>query len=117
MKNGDATSAIQLSSDLAVLEAKDVDTLKLFDTNVPLAVHSFGLTDTGKVRESNEDQFLIATLHKALQIERTSLPQPKVQRSSDRVETTNGSVVQVFTTETVALEFLRAFRVPAVTRK
>jgi protein phosphatase len=42
------------------------------------------LTDTGRVRPANEDQFLIAVLHKALQIERTSLPQAKLQHSSDR---------------------------------
>jgi serine/threonine protein phosphatase PrpC len=34
----------------------------------------FGLTDVGKVRKSNQDQFLIASLHKALQIHHTSLP-------------------------------------------
>src|SRR5262249_39996013 len=44
----------------------------------------FGLTDPGKNRTTNEDQFLIAVLLKALQVERTSLPQPKVQHSSDR---------------------------------
>ena len=47
-----------------------------------MAAQSFGLTDPGKVRKSNQDQFLIAVLLKALQIERTSLPH--VQRSSDR---------------------------------
>jgi serine/threonine protein phosphatase PrpC len=50
----------------------------------PLTVDSFGLTDPGKVRDSNQDQFLIAVLLKALQIQGTSLPQAKVQRSSDR---------------------------------
>ena len=49
-----------------------------------LTVRSFGLTDRGKVRESNEDNFLIAVLLKALQIKLTSLPQPKFQHSSDR---------------------------------
>jgi protein phosphatase len=49
-----------------------------------LTVRSFGLTDPGKVRAANEDQFLIAVLLKALQVERTSLPQPQVQHSSDR---------------------------------
>src|SRR5262245_30744397 len=33
----------------------------------------FGLTDTGKVRESNEDQFLIAGLDKSMLIHQTSL--------------------------------------------
>jgi PPM family protein phosphatase len=49
-----------------------------------VAVRSFGLTDAGKVREHNEDQFLIASLVKSLQIEQTSLPQPDIQQSSDR---------------------------------
>src|SRR5262249_18498741 len=33
----------------------------------------FGLTDAGKVRAANEDQFLIASLHKSLLIHQTSL--------------------------------------------
>ncbi|NNG16765.1 MAG: serine/threonine-protein phosphatase, partial [Gemmatimonadales bacterium] len=33
----------------------------------------FGLTDTGKVRKQNEDQFLIGGIHKALDISHTSL--------------------------------------------
>ncbi len=48
-----------------------------------LRVRSFGLTDRGKVRESNEDQFVIVELLKALQIRMTSLPQPECQRSQD----------------------------------
>jgi len=34
----------------------------------------FGLTDQGKVRKENQDQFLIASLHKTMQIQSTSLP-------------------------------------------
>ena len=41
----------------------------------PLSVRSFGMTDRGLVRESNEDQFLIAVLTKALGIQQSSLPQ------------------------------------------
>lgn len=40
----------------------------------PLGVRSFGLTDRGRVRESNEDQFLIAVLTKTLGIQQSSLP-------------------------------------------
>jgi protein phosphatase len=47
-------------------------------------VTSFGLTDRGRVRKTNEDQFLIAVLLKALQVQQTSLPQPSVRHSSDR---------------------------------
>lgn len=49
-----------------------------------LGVHSFGVTDRGHVRKANEDQFLIAALLKTLQIERTSLPQPREQRGRDQ---------------------------------
>jgi serine/threonine protein phosphatase PrpC len=69
---------------VAILEPHDVDTGKGEVGRPPLAVRSFGLTDRGKVRERNEDQFLITTLLKALQVDQTSLAQPKVQHSSDR---------------------------------
>jgi protein phosphatase len=74
----------QISSHTAVLQPSDVDALTLPETRPPLTVRSFGLTDRGKVRETNEDQFLVAVLLKALNVEQTSLPQAKVQRSSDR---------------------------------
>jgi protein phosphatase len=45
----------------------------------PLHVRSHGRTDQGKVRTSNEDQFLTAVLTKALQVRQTSLRQPQVQ--------------------------------------
>jgi protein phosphatase len=41
-------------------------------TNVDVDV--FGLSDTGKVRKVNEDQFLVASMHKVMEIEQTSLP-------------------------------------------
>ena len=44
-----------------------------------LAVKAFGLTDTGRVRPSNEDQFLIAELTKTMRLWHTSLPEPKTQ--------------------------------------
>jgi len=49
-----------------------------------LAVRSFGLTDSGKVRSANEDHFLIAELTKAMHIERTSLPQASAQFGQER---------------------------------
>jgi protein phosphatase len=45
----------------------------------PLTVKAFGITDKGKVRTTNEDQFLIAELTKAMRVWQTSLPEPKVQ--------------------------------------
>ena len=45
---------------------------------------AFGITDTGKVRQTNEDQFLIAELSKAMRVWQTSLPEPKLQVGEDR---------------------------------
>jgi len=49
-----------------------------------LAFTAFGITDTGKVRPSNEDQFLIAELSKRMRVCQTSLPEPKLQVGDDR---------------------------------
>src|SRR5689334_12083280 len=49
-----------------------------------LAVHSFGLTDLGRARPTNEDNFLIADLTKALQVQQSSVPQSMTQYSHDR---------------------------------
>ncbi len=79
-----AMSEPQISSGVAVSNPNDLDTMTLPDAHVPLSVRGFGLTDVGRVRATNQDQFLIAVLLKALQVEQTSLPQAKVQQSSDR---------------------------------
>jgi serine/threonine protein phosphatase PrpC len=50
----------------------------------PLEVRSFGMTDRGLVRDSNEDQFLIAVLTKALGIQQSSLPQAKAKYGHER---------------------------------
>jgi PPM family protein phosphatase len=52
--------------------------------NPPVAVHSFGLTDRGQVRPTNEDQFLIAELARTLWVRQTSLPQPPTQYGRNR---------------------------------
>ena len=44
-----------------------------------LTVKAFGITDIGKVRTTNEDQFLIAELTKSMRVWQTSLPEPKLQ--------------------------------------
>jgi PPM family protein phosphatase len=49
-----------------------------------LAVKAFGVTDKGRVRPSNEDQFLSAELTKAMRIWQTSLPEPKAQFGMER---------------------------------
>ena len=48
-----------------------------------LTVKAFGITDKGKVRTTNEDQFLIAELTKAMRVWQTSLPEPKVQAGEE----------------------------------
>ena len=50
----------------------------------PLAVKAFGITDIGKVRKANEDQFLIAELSKRMRVWQTSLPEPQLQVGEDR---------------------------------
>jgi PPM family protein phosphatase len=50
----------------------------------PLTVTAFGVTDTGKVRTINEDQFLIAELTKAMRVQQTSLREPKLQVGEER---------------------------------
>jgi PPM family protein phosphatase len=50
----------------------------------PLTVRTFGLTDPGRVRPSNEDQFLVAELSKAMRVQYASLPQPKTQYADER---------------------------------
>jgi serine/threonine protein phosphatase PrpC len=49
-----------------------------------LTVKAFGVTDKGRVRPSNEDQFLSAELTKAMRIWQTSLSEPKAQFGVER---------------------------------
>lgn len=50
----------------------------------PPAVRSFGRTDPGRVRSSNQDQFLIAELGRTLWVHQASLAQPQTQVSGNR---------------------------------
>ena len=50
----------------------------------PLSVTAFGLTDKGKVRTNNEDQFLVAELTKAMHVRQTSLPEPRLRIGEER---------------------------------
>ena len=76
--------APQIAPDPAVVGSQNLETVEFSGASTPLSVRSFGLTDCGKVRKTNEDQFLVAVLLKALQVQQTSLPQAKVKHSSDR---------------------------------
>jgi len=49
-----------------------------------LAVQSFGLTDRGRQRPTNQDQFVTAVLTRALGVQQTSLPQSSVHYADDR---------------------------------
>ena len=49
-----------------------------------LTVKAFGVTDKGRVRPANEDQFLCAELTKAMRIWQTSLPEQKAQVGEER---------------------------------
>jgi protein phosphatase len=51
---------------------------------VALAVRTCGLTHPGKVRENNEDHFVIAELSKLLRVLHTSLPQSPLLRAADQ---------------------------------
>ena len=53
-------------------------------TRQPDQVRSFGTTDIGRVRKTNEDQFLIAELRKTMRISQTSLSEPMAQRGEEQ---------------------------------
>jgi protein phosphatase len=74
---------LTVATDVKVVGVNDVDTAEL-PAAAPLKVCYFGLTDTGQVRPSNEDQFLIAELVKALHVAHSSVPQPPLRHSADR---------------------------------
>ena len=54
------------------------------DAEPTLTIKAFGVTDRGRVRAANEDQFLIAELTKAMRIWQTSVVEPKVQVGEER---------------------------------
>ena len=48
-------------------------------------VDVWGLTHRGKVRETNQDHFLLSSLHKEIRVHHTSLPDPSVLADSERM--------------------------------
>jgi protein phosphatase len=87
-----------------------------------LSVRAFGRTDRGRVRDSNEDQFLVAELSRTLRVRQTSLPQPPQQRSRSRGHVllvadgmgghAGGEVASALTVESIeafVVELLRRF--------
>jgi serine/threonine protein phosphatase PrpC len=65
-------------------ESASTISLVLPKTDRPFTVRSFALTDPGRVRPANEDQFVIVELARTMSIHQTSVPQAKVQYSSHR---------------------------------
>ena len=53
----------------------------LAKTDRQFTVKSFGLTDTGRVRPANEDQFVIVEWARTMSVHQTSVPQAKAQYS------------------------------------
>src|SRR5947209_6179353 len=50
----------------------------------PLVVHSYGLTDPGRVRPTNEDCFAVVELARTLCVHHSNIPQARAQSSSYR---------------------------------
>jgi len=76
-----------IGEDIAPPTATAMPTTDGAATSMPprvLMVKAFGITDKGKVRAANEDQFLIAELTKAMRIWQTSLSEPKLQVGEER---------------------------------
>jgi serine/threonine protein phosphatase PrpC len=48
-----------------------------------LFAHTFGATDQGRKRQNNEDQFVVATLMRALSIQGSSMPQSPIRYGND----------------------------------
>jgi PPM family protein phosphatase len=69
---------------LARNQAAESDTLPISSIRPPLHVNSYGLSDRGQVRSSNEDCFLIAELARTLRVRHTNLPQDKASFSCHR---------------------------------
>ena len=75
---------LQISSGDSARSRDDAGAAVASEDHPSLSVRSFGLTDAGKVRATNQDHFLVAVLLKALQVEQTSIPQRRTQHSQDR---------------------------------
>ncbi len=74
---GSSTAPAAVLTELAEIQMTDESVMSI--PRRPLAVKAFGITDKGQVRPTNEDQFLIAELTKAMRVWQTSLPEPKLQ--------------------------------------
>jgi protein phosphatase len=73
----------QLRTETEVVKVGDQSTTDLPRAARLLSAKCFGVTDRGMVRPANEDQFLVATLIKMLEVQQSSLPQPAARHSHD----------------------------------
>lgn len=64
--------------------AATTDTPSISTPRPPFNVQSYGLSDRGQIRSSNEDCFLIAELARTLRVHHTNLPQSKLTFSCHR---------------------------------
>jgi protein phosphatase len=65
-------------------DSKETGLGHILETPSPLIAKAFGISDTGKVRSVNEDQFLIAELSKTMRVWQTSLTEPTLQHGDER---------------------------------
>jgi len=77
-------SHLDMQTKVNVVTTGDADTVELLTPAVHLSAECFGLSDIGRCRSKNEDQFLVAVLDKALRVRQTSLPQSRTRHSSDQ---------------------------------
>jgi protein phosphatase len=56
----------------------------MIETMTDVSVEAFGLSDRGKVRDANEDHFVIAQVNKSVEVRQTSLPPDDVEHSFEK---------------------------------
>ena len=90
------------------------------DTMPKLRVSSYGLSDRGQARSSNEDGFVIADFARTLSVQHTNIPQPKSSDSFHRVHvflvadgvggSSAGEVASTLSVKTIEDLLLNTFR-------
>ena len=73
-----------VQTNVAVVKSSEADTVELSAAGPYLTAECFGLSDPGRCRSNNEDQFLVAILDKALKVLQSSLPQARTRHSTDQ---------------------------------
>jgi len=73
-----------MTQDVPDPSGQPLESPRSVEAPLTILVRSFGLTDPGRVRPSNEDHFLIAELARTLWVHQTSLPQEKTYHGRHR---------------------------------